>query len=120
MIRVNLDQIPSQPDTSPIFVGNVTRKGVVGDDNPGLLRVNLVEFHDGARNKLHHHGADQLLVVTSGRGVVANETETIELEPGDVVLIPAGEKHWHGAQPGQDFAHLAVLTPGSMTIDEED
>lgn len=119
MIRVSLDQIPSESDTSPIFIGNVTRKGLVGDDNPGLLRVNLVEFHDGARNKLHHHGADQVLIVTNGHGIVATEQEELELETGDVVLIPAGEKHWHGAKPGQDFAHLAILTPGSMTIDED-
>jgi len=112
------DEITEVADTSPIFVGNVTKKEMVTDENPGLLRVNLVTFHDGARNKLHHHEVDQVLVVTTGSGIVANEIDELSVSPGDVILIPAGERHWHGAQSGQDFAHLSVLTPGAMTIDE--
>lgn len=33
-------------------------------------------------------------------------------EPGDVVNIPAGVKHWHGAAPDSWFSHLAVEVPG--------
>jgi quercetin dioxygenase-like cupin family protein len=110
--------IASVRDESPIFVGDVTRQPMVTDDNPGLLRVNVVTFHDGARNKLHHHGADQLLVVTEGEGVVATESERLEVHAGDVIHIPAGERHWHGALPGKTFAHISILTPGAMVIDE--
>jgi quercetin dioxygenase-like cupin family protein len=27
---------------------------------------------------------------------------------GDAVVIPPGEKHWHGAVPGERAVHLAV------------
>lgn len=113
-----MPDIPSVPDRSPIFIGEVTRQSMVTDQNAKLLRVNNVQFHDGARNGLHHHESDQVLVVTSGNGIVATESEQFLVAPGDVILIPAGERHWHGAQPGHDFAHLAILTPGAMTIDE--
>jgi quercetin dioxygenase-like cupin family protein len=35
-----------------------------------------------------------------------------------VIFVPAGERHWHGAEPGRDFTHLSVLTPGEMILDE--
>lgn len=112
------EEIVAVPDTSPIFVGEVSKKGMVTDDNSPLLRVNLVSFHNGARNRLHHHGADQVLVVTEGHGIVATESEELHVSTGDVIQIPAGERHWHGAEPGKDFSHLSILTPGEMTIDE--
>jgi quercetin dioxygenase-like cupin family protein len=31
-----------------------------------------------------------------------------EVQAGDAVVIPSGEKHWHGAAPGARVAHLAV------------
>ena len=37
---------------------------------------------------------------------------TRELFPGDVVVIPAGVKHWHGAAKDSWFTHLAVEVPG--------
>jgi len=48
---------------------------------------------------------------------VPTEQEEVRIEPGDVVLIPAGERHWHGAAAGMDMTHLAILTPGEMVID---
>ena len=44
------------------------------------------------------HDCDQILVVTAGKGIVANETEQREITVGDVVHIKAGERHWHGAR----------------------
>lgn len=118
MRRYRPSDIEPEVDNSPIFVGRVTRQSMVTDANPDLLRANIVTFHDGARNKLHHHGSDQLLVVTAGFGTVATESESIDVEPGDVIHIPAGERHWHGAKPGQTFSHISILTPGEMVIDE--
>jgi quercetin dioxygenase-like cupin family protein len=31
-----------------------------------------------------------------------------EIRPGDVVWIPPGEKHWHGASPTNGMTHLAM------------
>lgn len=106
------------PDSSPIFLGEVVRQNLVAEGEAELLRVTAVTFRNGARNKRHRHTTDQVLVVTAGRGIVATEEETLRVQAGDVVLVPAGERHWHGAEPGEDFTHLSILTPGEMTIEE--
>jgi quercetin dioxygenase-like cupin family protein len=119
MKQITQDLAHATPDHSPIFAGDVLRQNLVADGEATLLRVTAVTFLDGARNKLHHHAVDQVLVVTHGYGIVATESDELHVSPGDVVLIPAGERHWHGAEPEQDFTHLSILTPGAVTIDEE-
>src|SRR5208337_4366352 len=59
----------------------------------------------------HHEiiGLGQHLVVTSGCGWVQRWGGPIEeIRPGDVVRIPPGEKHWHGAAPNTAMTHIAV------------
>ena len=71
-------------------------------------------------DKFHSHDSEQVLIVTSGRGYIATEAEKIEITPGDVVLIPAGEKHWHGATEDSDFSHIYLSQLGSELTQLED
>ena len=76
-----------------------------------------VTFEPGCRNNWHvHHatkGGGQILVCVAGRGWYQEwGKEAIALKPGDVVNIPAGVKHWHGAAKDSWFSHLAVEVPG--------
>ena len=103
---------------SPIFEGDVATQNLVAEGDAALLRVTAVTFRDGARNKPHRHSTDQVLVVTHGRGIVATDDIELRVGPGDLVLVPAGERHWHGAAPGEEFTHLSLLTPGEMTIED--
>ena len=85
--------------------------------------VGNVTFEPGCRNWWHiHHaksGGGQMLLVTAGRGYYQEwGKEAQELHPGDVVHIPAGVKHWHGAAPDSWFAHLAIEVPGEETSNE--
>ena len=118
MKLIRQDEATAVPSSAPIFEGDVATQNLVAEGDAALLRVTSVTFRDGARNKFHRHASDQVLVVTGGRGVVATDDEALSVSLGDVVLIPAGERHWHGAEPGQHFTHLSILTPGQMTIDE--
>lgn len=75
------------------------------------------------RNNWHiHHaknGGGQILLCTAGRGYYQEWGKGAqELHPGDVVVIPAGVKHWHGATADSWFAHLAVEVPGEETATE--
>lgn len=101
---------------NPAFIGPVLTQDVVSDDMATLLRVTEVTFPAGARNKWHMHAADQVLIVTAGQGIIATEAEERTITPGDVVLIPANEKHWHGATANTAMTHYAILTPGTMTV----
>ncbi|MBQ3401926.1 MAG: antibiotic biosynthesis monooxygenase [Synergistaceae bacterium] len=82
-----------------------------------------VTFEPGCRNHWHiHHakaGGGQILVVVSGRGYYQEWGKPAqELKPGDVVNIPAGVKHWHGAAKDSWFQHLAVEVAGEETSNE--
>ena len=68
-----------------------------------------VTFEPGARTAWHSHPRGQILIVTAGTGRVQRWGSAIEvIRPGDVVRIPAGAKHWHGASPQASMTHLAI------------
>ncbi|HET8568147.1 MAG TPA: cupin domain-containing protein [Candidatus Limnocylindria bacterium] len=95
----------SAPNT--IFIGEVLAQTVVNEGSRDL-RLLEVTFKNGARNKLHTHTTDQILVFTEGDGIVATEREERNVRAGHVAFIPAGEPHWHGAQPGRDATHWSI------------
>ena len=59
---------------------------------------------------------DQILVVTSGSGIVATEHEQREINVGDVAHIKAGERHWHGAKADTTMGHITVTLVGSKAV----
>ncbi len=82
-----------------------------------------VTFEPACRNNWHiHHaekGGGQILICVAGRGWYQEwGKEAVELRPGDVVNIPAGVKHWHGAAKDSWFSHLAVEVPGEKGSNE--
>ena len=92
---------------SEYFNKAVYVKQIFSFDKPML--VDNVTFEPGCRNNWHVHQAGQTLFVVSGRGWYQEEgKEAQKLHPGDIVNIPAGAKHWHGAAHDSWFTHLAV------------
>lgn len=68
-----------------------------------------VTFEPGARSAWHVHPAGQRLIVTSGVGLTQEAGKPVQvIRPGDVVLCPAGVRHWHGAAPNSAMTHLAI------------
>lgn len=85
--------------------------------------IGNVTFEPGCRNNWHIHkaaeGGGQILLVTGGRGWYQEWGKPArELHAGDVVNIPAGVKHWHGAAKDSWFVHLAVEVPGEDSSSE--
>lgn len=82
-----------------------------------------VTFEPACRNNWHIHKADkgggQILICVAGKGYYQKWGKEAQLLlPGDVVNIPAGVKHWHGAAKDSWFSHLAVEVPGENTGNE--
>lgn len=84
-----------------------------------------VTFEPKCRNNwhIHHAGRDgkggQILIVTDGRGYYQEWGKPArELHKGDVVNIPAGVKHWHGAAKDSWFSHIAVEVPSEGGTNE--
>ena len=72
----------------------------------------FVAFEPGARTAWHVHPGGQTLVVTAGSGRVQQWGNAVEeIRTGDVVRIPPGQKHWHGASPQSAMTHLAITEP---------
>ncbi len=85
--------------------------------------IGNVTFEPGCRNNWHIHnaksGGGQMLIVTAGEGWYQEwDKPARKLKPGDVVNIPAGVKHWHGAANDSWFQHLAIEVPGEGTSTE--
>ncbi len=76
---------------------------------PGRASGAFVTFEPGARTDWHSHPLGQTLIVTNGAGRVQRWGDPVEeIRPGDVVWIPAGQKHWHGASPTTSMTHVAI------------
>ena len=108
---VKINEVPKEPYLNPLFTGpDVTRQSLLSDSKD--LRLSIVNFGRGTRNKLHTHDGDQVLIITAGKGFVATETEKKVVTAGEIVLFPAGEKHWHRATQDSDFSHIVVTRVG--------
>lgn len=92
------------------FVGEVHVQPVVSSDEG--LEIAVVRFSPGARTYLHTHHVSQVLHCTEGRGILATRDQQNLVEPGDIVIVEAGEEHWHGAAPDSPFVHLSIRPPG--------
>lgn len=72
-----------------------------------------VLFEPGARSHWHRHSEGQVLVVVSGAGRVGTEAgELVEIGPGDTVVAPPHQLHWHGAAPTSFMFHLSLTSGG--------
>ena len=103
------------------FIGQSYLNPVTAPD--AYLPIFNVTFEPGCRNNWHIHHADkgggQVLVCVDGQGWYQEEGKPAQaLNPGDVVEIPANVKHWHGAQTGSWFSHLAFEYPGENASNE--
>ena len=105
-----LDDVEAERLTGPVFETQVHRKaGTVEEFDDYGLTVSEIYFAPGERTTMHEHTVRQVLYVTDGEGFVATEDETHEVSVGDVISIPPGEPHWHGAKPTTAFEHLSIV-----------
>jgi quercetin dioxygenase-like cupin family protein len=108
---VKLNKIPKMPFIDPLFTGtDVTKQSLVSDSKD--LNLYIVNFGKGTRNRFHRHNGDQILIVIAGKGIVATDKENRMVTIGDIVVFPAGEKHWHGATEDSEFSHIVITREG--------
>ena len=79
----------------------------------GNVNASNVTFEPKCRNNWHiHHKSGQTLIVISGRGYYQEWGKPAqELKAGDIVDIPEGIKHWHGAAKDSWFTHISISVP---------
>src|SRR6218665_1172802 len=100
---------PSGKGPAEYFTGTVRIDPLNEPPAPARVAMALVTFEPGARTAWHTHPLGQVLIVTAGIGRVQRWGDPVEeIRPGDVVWIPPGQKHWHGASSNSSMAHLAI------------
>ena len=100
------------PQSAPAehFTGAVQIEASFQTDPPARNSGARVTFDSGARTAWHTHPLGQLLIVTAGTGRVQRWGDPVdEIRQGDVVWIPASQKHWHGAAPNSSMTHIAIV-----------
>jgi 4-carboxymuconolactone decarboxylase len=92
------------------FTGSVHVDTPFQASAPGRTSSARVTFEPGARTAWHTHPLGQTLIVTAGTGRVQGWGGPVEeIRQGDVVWIPPGQKHWHGASPTTAMSHIAIV-----------
>ena len=109
---MDIKRIGSQPSSkgpADYFTGTVRVDPLSNPPAPARVLVVSVTFEPGARTAWHTHPLGQTLIVTAGCGRAQRWGGPVEeIRPGDVVCIPPGEKHWHGATPTTAMTHIAI------------
>ena len=98
-----------QPAPAENFTGDVRVETLFDAVDPSHASGGSVTFEPSARTAWHSHPRGQILIVTAGVGRAQRWGDPIEeIRMGDVVRIPAGQKHWHGASPQSAMTHIAI------------
>jgi quercetin dioxygenase-like cupin family protein len=110
-LNMDISRAGSQPSAlgpAEWFTGVVRIDPLFDRIDPARVSGASVTFEPGARTAWHTHPLGQTLIVTAGCGWAQRAGGPIEeIRPGDVVLFPPGEKHWHGATPTTSMTHIA-------------
>ena len=114
---------PSKKAKVNYFTGKIAAKDISAKIKPSTEKIYHVTFKNGARTKLHFHDAGQTLIVTKGKGSLVmykkigtgmknfkiKKLESINLNKGDCVHIPAKKLHTHGCiKKNEEFSHVAI------------
>lgn len=100
---------PSGKGPAETFTGQVRVDPLFSAQDPARTNGALVTFEPGARSAWHSHPLGQTLIVTAGSGWVQAWGQAVqEINPGDVIWTPPGEKHWHGAKATTSLSHIAI------------
>lgn len=100
---------PPRPAPADYFTGSARVDSPFQATAPARVSGARVLFDPGARTAWHTHPLGQTLIVIAGTGRVQRWGDPVEeIRQGDVVWIPPGQKHWHGAAPGTSMTHIAI------------
>ena len=103
------ESMPWRSGPAEHFTGEVRIRRLFDSTTSTRASGAVVTFAAGARTAWHTHPRGQILIVTEGLGRVQLWGEPVQvIRVGDVVRIPPGMKHWHGASPDQVVSHIAV------------
>lgn len=98
------NSLPAEAFHGEAYINNIIKNDTVYN----FPQTNVITFAPGAHSNWHRHGGMDILV-TGGAGIYQEEGKPTQLiRKGDVIHIPAGVRHWHGAAPGNWFQQIVI------------
>jgi quercetin dioxygenase-like cupin family protein/alkylhydroperoxidase/carboxymuconolactone decarboxylase family protein YurZ len=102
-------EVPSESAPADYFTGAAQVQRLFAPTEPARASGGSVTFKQGARTNWHVHPLGQTLIVSAGTGWVQPWGGPVqEMRAGDIVQIPGGVKHWHGATDKTAMTHIAI------------
>ena len=116
---VSIRKTAAEPLIHSVFTGPDVTRQLLAPANSNF-EVTMVNFGKGVQNRFHAHDSEQILIVTAGEGIVATKNEERTVSEGDVIFIPPGEAHWHGAASHAEFSHIFIQRKNSVLTQIEE
>ena len=95
------------------------RKGVLLDESDGApnFAIRRFELAAGAAVPRHTNAVEHEQYVLAGEYVVGIGEEEHVVEPGDVLLVPAGVEHWYRNESQEAGAFICAVPNGDDEIE---
>ena len=119
LTRIDRSQAREDTVRKGYFDGEVKTLQIVGPQDSSEVELLAVYFSAGARTIPHIHEQDQVLQIIEGHGIVTTENEKLMVSQGDIVTVPAGVWHWHGATRNSAMCHISIKRPGPTNWEVE-
>jgi len=107
------------PLLSPVGRGPIPGERLLEGHDFGLADLTLVlgETPAGQGTRLHRHDVEEVIIVHAGRATFTVGEITIEVGPGEVVIIPPGVPHRWVNHTEDALHHTDVFAAGSFEVD---
>jgi quercetin dioxygenase-like cupin family protein len=97
----------------------VVRTSLLAGASAEALRADRFHYPPGGHTHWHLHTGEQVLYGESGAGWVRfADQDRVAIEPGAVVHVPVGLRHWHGARPDTALVHIAIDAALTLVTDD--
>lgn len=100
------DEVAAQPVSGGT---HTVRQVLIGPDEGPHFAMRRFIMQPGGGMPPHTNTVEHEQYVLRGRARIGIGGDTLEVQAGDVVYIPAGTPHWYEAQSGEPFEFLCVV-----------
>ncbi|MBN2239807.1 MAG: cupin domain-containing protein [Dehalococcoidales bacterium] len=118
VLNTNSLDLPESKNDAMVDTGTVFRSVLADGKDTGGYSIAMLTYDPGTKLVWHVHDSEQIIYVTGGKGILATRSEEYVVTPGMIVVIPAGEVHYHAAAGDSSFTHIAFYTGKSEILPE--
>ena len=112
MLKRHADEVPRETVTMDGVESTEIQWLVRAEDGAPTFALRRFTMHPGGRIPLHGHRWEHEIYVLSGRARAFTPETSVEVGPGDVLLIPPDEPHGYECTGDESFVFLCIVPNG--------